>query len=183
MQGGMDAAIARRRETGPGATPDLMDLLLGARDPETGREMRDAELRENLLTFIVAGHETTALTLAWALYLCAFDPEVQARAREEAQGVLGATGRRGRRTWRGWDMCGRWWRRRCASIRLGASCRGRRREKDRLSAAVIRPGDTVMIPVYGLHRHRRLWEEPDAFRPDRWEAKDRDRPLPVSALR
>jgi cytochrome P450 len=39
---------------------------------------------------------------------------------------------------------------------------------DRLSAATIRPGDTVMIPVWALHRHRRLWDDPDAFRPDRW---------------
>jgi len=44
--------------------------------------------------------------------------------------------------------------------------------EDRLGAAVIRPGDTVMIPVYGLHRHRRLWSEPDAFRPDRWSTRD-----------
>ena len=55
--------------------------------------------------------------------------------------------------------------------------------KDRLSAAVIRPGDTVMIPVYGLHRHRRLWEEPDAYSPRPLGGEDRDRPLPVSALR
>jgi cytochrome P450 len=39
---------------------------------------------------------------------------------------------------------------------------------DRLSAATIRPGDTVMIPVWALHRHRKLWDAPDAFRPDRW---------------
>jgi cytochrome P450 len=171
MQGAMDAAIARRRQTGPGAVPDLMDLLLGARDPETGREMSDAELRENLLTFIVAGHETTALTLAWALYLCAFDGAVQDRAREEAQAVLGdrAAGAA--------DVARLGYVRQVVeeALRLyppGGFLSRTAQAEDRLSAAVIRPGDTVMIPVYGLHRHRKLWEEPDAFRPDRWEARD-----------
>ena len=65
--------------------PDLLDLLRSGVDPETGRSMNASELRDNLLTFIVAGHETTALTLSWALYLCAFDPAVQARAAAEAQ--------------------------------------------------------------------------------------------------
>jgi cytochrome P450 len=171
MQGAMDAAIARRRQTGPGAVPDLMDLLLGARDPETRREMNDAELRENLLTFIVAGHETTALTLAWALYLCAFDGAVQDRAREEAQAVLGdrAAGAA--------DVARLGYVRQVVeeALRLyppGGFLSRTAQAEDRLSAAVIRPGDTVMIPVYGLHRHRKLWEEPDAFRPDRWEARD-----------
>ena len=55
----------------------MADLLLDGEDPETKRRMSTPELRDNLLTFIVAGHETTALTLSWALYLCAFDPRVQ----------------------------------------------------------------------------------------------------------
>lgn len=167
MQAAMDAAIARRRGTGPGAVPDLMDLLLGARDPETGREMTDAELRENLLTFIVAGHETTALTLAWALYLCAFDQDVQARARDEAQTVLGA------RAAGAADVPRLGYVRQVIeeALRLyppGGFLSRTAQAEDRLSAAVIRPGDTVMIPVYGLHRHRNLWNDPDAFRPDRW---------------
>ncbi|MCT4684554.1 MAG: cytochrome P450 [Roseicyclus sp.] len=167
MQAAMDAAIARRRGTGPGAVPDLMDLLLGARDPETGREMTDAELRENLLTFIVAGHETTALTLAWALYLCAFDQDVQARARDEAQTVLGA------RAAGAEDVPRLGYVRQVVeeALRLyppGGFLSRTAQAEDRLSAAVIRPGDTVMIPVYGLHRHRNLWNDPDAFHPDRW---------------
>ena len=60
--------------------PDLLDLLRSGVDPETGRSMNASELRDNLLTFIVAGHETTALTLAWALYLVAFDPAVHEAA-------------------------------------------------------------------------------------------------------
>ncbi|MBF9059686.1 cytochrome P450 [Rhodobacterales bacterium HKCCSP123] len=171
MQGAMDAAIARRRRMGPGDVPDLMDLLLGARDPETGREMTDAELRDNLLTFLVAGHETTALTLAWALYLCAFDQGVQRRARDEAQAVLGD------RAAGAGDVARLGYVRQVIeeALRLyppGGFLSRTARADDRLASAVIRRGDTVTIPVYGLHRHRRLWEEPDAFRPDRWAARD-----------
>ncbi|MGA1614860.1 MAG: cytochrome P450, partial [Lutimaribacter sp.] len=90
MKSVADQAIDARRQRPSGRTPDLLDLLLAGQDPETSRQMDTAELRDNLLTFIVAGHETTALTLSWALYLCAFDPAVQARAGAEARAVLGA---------------------------------------------------------------------------------------------
>ena len=83
-----DEAVEARRVRGTKGVPDLLDLLLAGEDPETKRRMNTAELRDNLLTFIVAGHETTALTLAWSLYLCAFDQQVQDRARAEAQSVL-----------------------------------------------------------------------------------------------
>ena len=83
-----DRAIEERRRAAPDGIPDLLDLLLDGEDPETHRRMSTAELRDNLLTFIVAGHETTALSLAWALS-CAFDPAVQDRARAEAQAALG----------------------------------------------------------------------------------------------
>ena len=83
-----DGAIDARAERGPSDTPDLLDLLLDGTDPKTKRQMNTAELRDNLLTFIVAGHETTALTLSWALYLMGFDQAVQQKARAEAQTVL-----------------------------------------------------------------------------------------------
>ncbi|MEM6422030.1 MAG: cytochrome P450, partial [Pseudomonadota bacterium] len=80
MDARMDAIIAARQERGPSEPPDLLDLLIGARDADSGRAMNAVELRNNLLAFIVAGHETTALALTWALYLLAFDQEAQARA-------------------------------------------------------------------------------------------------------
>jgi len=83
-----DTAITERKARGPRDIPDLLDLLLEGVDPETKRSMNTAELRDNLLTFIVAGHETTALSLSWALYLLAFDPAIQDRARAEVQSVL-----------------------------------------------------------------------------------------------
>ena len=83
-----DKAIRHRQRTGAKEVPDLLDLLISGADDETGRKMTPTELRDNVLAFITAGHETTALALAWALYLCAFDREVQLKARAEAQAAL-----------------------------------------------------------------------------------------------
>ena len=80
-----DKVIDRRYAIGAKATPDLLDLLLSAEDQKTNRKMKTEELRDNLLTFIVAGHETTALSLSWALYLIANDQEVQDKARTEIE--------------------------------------------------------------------------------------------------
>lgn len=180
MHAAADAAIERRKATGPGAQRDLLDRLLAATDPETGRSMTTAELRENLLTFIVAGHETTALTLAWALYLCAFDQDVQDRARTEAQAALGA------RAATADDLASLPFIRQIVeeTLRLypaGGFLSRTARGNDTLGSTQIRAGDTVMIPVYGLHRHRRLWSDPDHFIPDRWQdrnAVDRYQYLP-----
>ncbi|MGB2409828.1 MAG: cytochrome P450, partial [Paracoccaceae bacterium] len=78
-----DQVIDARRKGAQKSPPDLLDLLLAGEDPKTGRKMQTAELRDNLLTFIVAGHETTALSLSWALYLIAHDNRVQEKARAE----------------------------------------------------------------------------------------------------
>ena len=90
MKSVANSAIVGRKDRPQTGVPDLLDLLIAAEDPNTKRQMSTDELRDNLLTFIVAGHDTTALTLAWALYLCAHDPAVQEAARSEAQAVLGA---------------------------------------------------------------------------------------------
>jgi cytochrome P450 len=167
MRAEADRAIEARAARGPGALPDLLDLLLASADPETDRRMTTAELRDNLMTFIVAGHETTALTLAWSLYLCAFDPGVQARARDEIR----AASQGGSITA---DIAVRLPLTRAIveeALRLypaGAVISRTAQSYDRLSGHDIRPGDTVMVPIYALHRHRLLWEDPDAFRPDRF---------------
>lgn len=176
-----DRAVNDRRARGHDGTPDLLDLLLAGEDPETKRKMNTAELRDNLLTFIVAGHETTALTLAWSLYLCAFDQEVQDRARAEARAVLThgqpATGE---------DVAKLPFIRQIAdeALRLYPPAGMISRtalKKDRLCDRDIRPGDTVIIPIYALHRNHLLWEEPDHFRPERFadrKAVDRYAYLP-----
>lgn len=162
-----DAAIDRRRAEGAQPVPDLLDLLLEGADPKSGRRMTTAELRDNLLTFIVAGHETTALTLAWALYLCAFDQGVQAAAREEAQGVLG------NRAATAGDVAALPLVRRIVDETLrmyppAGFLSRTARAADRLMGTRIEPGDTVVLPIYALHRHHALWPDPDRFDPARF---------------
>src|SRR5262249_6152341 len=67
-----------------GAENDLFDLLLAARDPETGHAFSPAQLRDQVATMILAGHETTAVALFWSLYLLALAPSVQDRVAAEA---------------------------------------------------------------------------------------------------
>ncbi|HAV09319.1 MAG TPA: cytochrome P450 [Rhodobacteraceae bacterium] len=164
-----DAAIEARRAEREKPLLDLLDLLLAGEDPETKRRMDTGELRDNLLTFIVAGHETTALTLGWALYLCAFDQEVQEKARDEARAVLGD------RAATAADVARLPYVRAIAdeTLRLypPAGILSRTAQgPDRLCEREILKGDTVMIPIYALHRNQLLWEEADAFRPERFLA-------------
>ena len=163
-----DRAIDDRSRRGNTGTPDLLDLLLQGEDPKTKRRMNTAELRDNLLTFIVAGHETTALTLSWSLYLMGFDQSVQEKARAEAQSVLGG------RAATGADLENLPYTRQIidealrlyppAGIISRTACK-----PDTLGGREIRSGDTVMIPIYALGRNRLLWDDPDAFRPERFE--------------
>ncbi len=162
-----DTAIDQRRKAGPKPVPDLLDLLLAGEDPATKRQMTTAELRDNLLTFIVAGHETTALTLAWALYLCAFDQGVQDAARNEAQAALGD------RAATAADLPALPLIRRIVdeALRLyppAAFLSRTAQAADMLMGREIRPGDTVVLPIYALHRHHLLWDKPDAFDPSRF---------------
>lgn len=167
MKAMADRAITERRASGHAGVPDLLDLLLDGEDPETARRMTTAELRDNLLTFIVAGHETTALTLAWALYLCAFDPLVQARAREEARAALG------RRAATVADLPALPYTRQIVdeTLRLyppAAFLSRTARAPDTLCGREVRPGDTVMLPIYALHRNHLLWPDPHRFDPGRF---------------
>lgn len=162
-----DQAIEARKASGPKPVPDLLDLLLAGEDPKSGRRMTTPELRDNLLTFIVAGHETTALTLSWALYLCAFDPAVQSAARDEAQAVLGD------RAATSADLAALPLTRRIVdeTLRLyppAAFLSRTAQADDLLCGREVRPGDTVILPIYALHRHHALWQDPHRFDPARF---------------
>ena len=167
MKAAADAVIDTRQSGGRQTPPDLLDLLLEGEDPKTGRRMSTEEIRDNLLTFIVAGHETTALTLAWSLYLCAFDPAVQDQARLEAHSVL-----QGRAATAD-DLSRLPYIRQIIdeALRLyppAAIVSRTALAQDTLCGTPIRPSDTVIIPIYALHRSHLLWDDPDRFDPDRW---------------
>lgn len=167
MKAVADRSIRERKASGAKPVPDLLDLLLAGEDPETKKRMNTDELRDNLLTFIVAGHETTALTLSWALYLCAFDPSVQDKLRAEAQSVLQG------RTATAEDCANLPYTEQVIkeTLRLyppAAIVSRTAQAHDTLAGREIRPGDTVMMPFYALHRNHALWPDPDRFDPERF---------------
>jgi cytochrome P450 len=157
--------IQRRR----GAPPrgDLIDLLMNAADPETGRTMDDETLRDNLLGFIVAGHGTSAVALAWALYLVSEHPPTAERIRAEAAEVTGGrpieTGHVERLvfTRQVVQEAMRLYPPAHSLIRVCA-------RKTQVGEFTLRPGNRIVIPVYALHRHRLWWRDPDIFDPDRF---------------
>lgn len=166
MDARVDAIVAARRARGPSDPPDLLDLMIEAAGPAPDRAAL-VEVRNNLNGFLFAGHETTALALTWALYLLAIDPGVQDRARSIARDALGdrAAGHA--------DLPALGYHRRIVeeALRLyppaGLLTRGVTAETT-LAGRPVRPGTSVIIPVYALHRHALLWDAPDAFDPDRF---------------
>jgi cytochrome P450 len=162
------AAIEARRGQSTGVADDLLDYMLAAEDPETGRRMNPQDLIYNMQFFIVAGHETTALALSWALYLLANMPRIQDRAREEAQAQLGgrAAGAADLATlpfiqqileeaMRLYPPVGLLARTVCAD--------------DELCGRQMCPNDILFLPIWALHRHELLWDRPSAFDPDRFD--------------
>src|SRR5207244_10913262 len=88
LRGAVSAILARRRAAGLQGD-DLLARLARAQDPETGEPMSEKQLVDNLLTFLAAGHETTAKALTWTLYLLARAPQWQERILAEIGAVAG----------------------------------------------------------------------------------------------
>jgi len=161
------AMVARRRAK-PTRKGDLVDLLLSASDPETGEAMDDIVLRDNLIGFIAAGHDTTATALTWALYLAFAHPPTEARLLEEVRAVAGEAPI-------GPDHIERLVFTKQVlqeAMRLyppAALVVTRAPTRDiEVEGLRIRKGQMVSIPIYALHRHRAYWTNPDGFDPDRF---------------
>ncbi|MEL6476181.1 MAG: cytochrome P450 [Pseudomonadota bacterium] len=177
MQQMMDRVIAERARAP--RRDDLMSLMLEASDPETGRAMTPEELRDNMLAFLVAGHETTALALSWAIYLAACDPKVQDRLAEEARAACGDGPAEAQHL----DRLGYARQVIEEAMRLyppAGMLSRTAREEDEICGRQIRKGDTVILPIYALHRHRLWWENADQFDPENFapaKTKGRNRYL------
>jgi cytochrome P450 len=159
--------IVAARRAKPASRSDLLELLLTARDPETGRSMSDAEVVYNLLTFVVAGHETTAVALAWTLWLIAKDQAVQQRLYDEAMAVAGL----GAITAGHVESLSFSRQVIQEAMRLFPPVPGLAREPKAamdLGGIEITPRTNIHIPIYALHRNTRLWHHPNAFDPDRF---------------
>jgi cytochrome P450 len=165
--------LDRRQSAGVDGDTDLLARLALARDPETGQPMQREQLIDNLLTFLAAGHETTAKALTWTLYLLARAPEWQERIRREVAEVVGTAPINHGHL----DALAVTRQVLKESMRLypPAPVMNRVAATDMvLGGRKIVKGTLIVIPIYAIHRHRRLWTEPDMFDPTRFAA-DREK--------
>jgi cytochrome P450 len=179
------ARLVAQRRQGPPARGDLLDLLLQALDEETGRVMTDEELVRNLATFMLAGHETTAVALTWTLWLLAKYPHVQDQVAAEAQATIGsgavAAQQVERLTFTRQVLQ--------EAMRLYPPAPAISRQPLAplvLGGEQLTPATQVTITIYPLHRNRRVWKNPDSFDPDRFtvdetQARPRYAYLPFGA--
>jgi cytochrome P450 len=166
----LDAMVFRiieERRRRPAGGHDLLSMLLEARDERTGEGMSDQQLRDEVMTLVLAGHETTANALTWTLYLLSKHPTVARRLRAEVVGVLGErvptsddlpqlpyTLRVIEEALRLYPPA--WWIER-QSVRA-----------DEIGEYSIEPQAFVAIVPYAMHRHPTYWDNPEGFDPDRF---------------
>jgi cytochrome P450 len=158
--------MAERRlaKAAEGAPRDLFDLMVGARDPETGAVFNDVQLGDQVSTMILAGHETTATALFWALYLLALDPATQDEVAKEALNAVAAGGfalERLKFTRAVLDETMRLYPPAFLIARAAAA-------PDEIAGRPVQKGDIILISPWILHRHEKLWREPNAFDPRRF---------------
>jgi unspecific monooxygenase len=159
--------MAERRAAGKndGAPPrDLFDLMDAARDPETDEAFSDRQLGDQVATMILAGHETTAIALFWSLYLLALDPATQHElAAEVANAAVNGTLdiERLKFTRAVVDETMRLYP---PAFLIGRAAAG----PDTLAGMPVRTKDVILIAPWLLHRHEKLWRDPNAFIPARF---------------
>jgi cytochrome P450 len=159
--------MAERRAAGKtaGAPPrDLFDLMGAARDPETGESFTDEQLGDQVATMILAGHETTATALFWSLYLLALDPATQDQLAAEVPGAIvnGALDiERLKFTRAVVDETMRLYPPVFLIARAAAAA-------DTIAGIPVKKNDVVLVAPWLLHRHEKLWRDPNAFIPARF---------------
>jgi cytochrome P450 len=162
----VDRILAPRRADGK-ERDDLYAMLLSARDPETGEGMTDRQLRDEITTIFLAGHDTTSSALSWTWHLLGRHPDVVEKLREEVDRVLA-----GRPPTSG-DVAALTYTKMVLqeSMRLyppahliGRTALG----EDQLGATTIPAGSVVWMSPYITHRNPRLWPDPERFDPERF---------------
>ncbi len=159
-------SIIRKRRSSDQPREDLLDMLLRVRDAD-GNPMSDAQLRDEVMTLFLAGHETTAIALSWACYLVAQNPEIEAKLAEELQAVLGG------RVPAPEDLP----RLRYTEMVIKEAMRlypavwgiGRRAiEECELGGYRVPAGSNIFILQWRTQRDPRFFPDPERFDPERW---------------
>ena len=163
-------SIIRQRRSSHEPREDLLTMLLEARDAETGAGMPDEQLRDEVLTLLLAGHETTANTLAWTFYLLAQHPPIAARLQDEYQRAL--NGRLAEIEDLPQLSFGRMVIEESMRLYPPAWALGRHAlQDDEIGGYTIPRGAYVLVFQYETHRHPAFWEQPDVFDPERFSAE------------
>ncbi|MCB2128475.1 MAG: cytochrome P450 [Rhodobacteraceae bacterium] len=158
---------ARMAEIGAGEAPDdLATKIMTTEDPETGRRFTAEEMTDQVAIFFLAGHETSASALGWALFLLAGNPDAQDRVRDEAlaAGDLAKFSNLSRLSFTRNVFR--------EALRLYPPVPMMVRENrcpERFRERQVAPGGQIVLSPWHLHRHERFWQRPDDFDPGRWE--------------
>jgi cytochrome P450 len=165
--GKLVAALMRRRAGEDSEHVDFLAMLMSARDKETGDAMSERELIDEVMTLVVAGHETTASALNWTWYLLALHPQAESRLHAEIDAAPAAASPSLA------QMEALPYAQQVVNeaLRLyppGWLLSRRAIDADVLAGFAIPAGADVLLSPYLLHRHPRFWSDPDAFRPERF---------------
>lgn len=168
LDSAIEALLAQREARAHDGPADLIDRLMAARDAETGGRLTAKEIRDEIVTIYIAGHETTASTLSWTWYVVSQRPEQLARLQAELDSELG-----GRPPEPG-DLPRLPYVRRVVeeAMRLYPAAPGlssrRAAVDDELAGVRIPKGTSVNVLPWVIHRHEALWDDPETFDPDRF---------------
>jgi cytochrome P450 len=161
------SGIIRHRRADTADTGDLLSMLLQVRDEETGEGMSDHQVRDEVMTLLLAGHETTANALTWTWYLLSQHPDVESRLHAELATALGGAvptvERLPHLTYIAMVLQ--------ESLRLYPPIWVLSRKAladDELGGYRIPQGSMVILSPYATHRHPAFWEQPEVFDPERF---------------
>ena len=163
---GVVGALISGRRAGGGGEDDLLAMLLEARDADTGEGMGERQLRDEVMTILTAGYETTARALAWTWYLLDANPHVRERLERELDGLNGRVptfGDLDRLTYTKMVLQ--------ESMRLFPPVWGLSRlvaQEDEIGGYRISKGSRVVVSQYVTHRHPDFWDNPETFDPERF---------------
>ncbi|KAB2851219.1 MAG: cytochrome P450 [Hyphomicrobiaceae bacterium] len=167
LRAAVETLVTSRRRQGAETRDDLLARLMKARHPETGKLMSDRQIADNLLTFFLAGHETTAKALAWTLYVVSEAPQWEARMLAEIEAVVGEGPVKAEHVAR------------LVTVEqvLKESMRlfppapvmtRHTREATKLGGLDIPADASIVVPIYAIHRHKAYWPDADRFDPTRF---------------
>jgi cytochrome P450 len=167
----VEGVIAERHKAGAHPEGDLLDILMSAKDPETGESMTDVQLRDEVLTMFIAGHESSSNALAFAFYLLSRHPECERKLRAELASVLGGKPvspedvPKLTYTLAVLNEAMRLYPPAWALTRMVS-------QDDDCKGLPLKKGDVVMFSQYLMHRRASLYPNPEGFDPERWLQPD-----------